>query len=537
MISYELALEKDSISELELNKANIISELEVNRANVILGNGNTEAIWGTIQGDIDNQLDLIEKLDSISESIPDISLLATKEEVDTKANKIDVYTKEEIEKKKYLTFETDPTVPDWAKQPNKPTYNAHEVGALPDTTEIPDISPLATKEELAAGLLDKANKADVYTKSEIDDKGFLTEHQSLEDYALKTDIPDISNLATKDEVSLKANKIDVYDKTEIDEKFLEAGDLYDTKYYDKNTTDSLLAVKANIDDVPTKTSDITNDSGYINDVSDLATKEEISDMLTKTEASLTYQVKGEYLVSADIADLASKAELPTNISQLVNDSGYITTIPEEYITETELEAKGYLTEHQDISSLATKTELATKADTSLLDGKVDIVEGKSLIDDAEIIRLASITNYDDTEVKELIATKANSIDVYTKLESDSKYLTEHQSLDNYALKSEIPDISGLATKQELTNKIDVTTYNADKENLATKTEIPTHVSQLSNDSGYISSIPSEYVTETELASSLSVKADSATVYDKEYIDQKMVIIDEHLDVWDWAEYD
>lgn len=33
--------------------------------------------------------------------------------------------------------ETDPTVPSWAKQPNKPTYTASEVGALPDTTSIP----------------------------------------------------------------------------------------------------------------------------------------------------------------------------------------------------------------------------------------------------------------------------------------------------------------------------------------------------------------------------------------------------------------
>ena len=33
--------------------------------------------------------------------------------------------------------ETDPTVPDWAKNPTKPTYTASEVGALPDTTKIP----------------------------------------------------------------------------------------------------------------------------------------------------------------------------------------------------------------------------------------------------------------------------------------------------------------------------------------------------------------------------------------------------------------
>lgn len=39
--------------------------------------------------------------------------------------------------------ETDPNVPNWAKQPNKPTYTADEVGALPDTTTtLPNPYPL-----------------------------------------------------------------------------------------------------------------------------------------------------------------------------------------------------------------------------------------------------------------------------------------------------------------------------------------------------------------------------------------------------------
>lgn len=80
--------------------------------------------------------------------------------------------------------------------------------------------------------------------------------------------------------------------------------------------------------------------------------------------------------------------VPTNISELTNDAGYITseaitgkqdnivdldtiranaalgatalqTIPDEYVTETELEAKGYLTEHQDISSKAEASDLSS----------------------------------------------------------------------------------------------------------------------------------------------------------------------------------
>ena len=57
-------------------------------------------------------------------------------------------------------------------------------------------------------------------------------------------------------------------------------------------------------------------------------------------------VKGvDYFTEDDIASL----NIPTKTSDLTNDSGYITTIPSEYVTETELEDKGYLT-GKDISN-------------------------------------------------------------------------------------------------------------------------------------------------------------------------------------------
>ena len=55
--------------------------------------------------------------------------------------------------------ETDPTVPDWAKQPTKPKYTATEVGAIPDTTEIPVVPTKVSAFE--------------------NDAGYLTEHQKL----------------------------------------------------------------------------------------------------------------------------------------------------------------------------------------------------------------------------------------------------------------------------------------------------------------------------------------------------------------------
>ena len=64
-----------------------------------------------------------------------------------------------------LAKETDPTVPAWAKQPQKPSYTAQEVGALPESTKIPDkVSDLTND----SGFISKSvnNLANYYTKSQ-----------------------------------------------------------------------------------------------------------------------------------------------------------------------------------------------------------------------------------------------------------------------------------------------------------------------------------------------------------------------------------
>ena len=50
--------------------------------------------------------------------------------------------------------------------------------------------------------------------------------------------------------------------------------------------------------------------------------------------------------SVDWSNVQNKPTIPTKTSQLTNDSGYITSIPDEYITEAELNAKGYATTSQ-----------------------------------------------------------------------------------------------------------------------------------------------------------------------------------------------
>lgn len=141
-----------------------------------------------------------------------------------------------------------------------------------------------------------------------------------------------------------------------------------------------------------------------------------------------------------------------------------------YVTDEELNTKGYLTSHQDIS------------------GKVDKVKGKSLIADTEIERLKGVKNYDDTGIKTELAKKANSIDV-TKEISDKIAEVVSDAPESFNTLKEISDwISGHENDASAMNsaikdnKSAITTLQTDK---ADKTEIPTKVSELENDSSYL----------------------------------------------------
>lgn len=67
-----------------------------------------------------------------------------------------------------------------------------------------------------------------------------------------------------------------------------------------------------------------------------------NDGYTKAESDAKFQPKGEYLTSIP-EEYVTDSEL--------NSKGYLTTIPGEYITESELEAKGYITEHQSLKTI------------------------------------------------------------------------------------------------------------------------------------------------------------------------------------------
>ena len=61
------------------------------------------------------------------------------------------YTSELENDSGFITNETDPTVPAWAKEPTKPTYTAEEVGALPSNTHIPDPTSVVVDRFVSVG--------------------------------------------------------------------------------------------------------------------------------------------------------------------------------------------------------------------------------------------------------------------------------------------------------------------------------------------------------------------------------------------------
>ena len=95
----------------------------------------TLPVWAQIEAKIGD----LDALDTVAKN----NLVAAINEAMTKGGEID---EAEIQRivEEYLAAnppkvtETDPTVPPWAKQPQKPTYTADEVHALPDTYTPPD---------------------------------------------------------------------------------------------------------------------------------------------------------------------------------------------------------------------------------------------------------------------------------------------------------------------------------------------------------------------------------------------------------------
>ena len=195
------------------------------------------------------------------------------------------------------------------------------------------------------------------------------------------------------------------------------------------------------------------------------------DMTSQLENYATKEYVDEAIDGVDVTeqlqDYAKKSDIPsvpTKVSELENDKGYLTEHQslEGLASETYVDNKVSSLVNSAPETLDTLNELAqalgddpnfaTTVSTQI-GKKVDKVEGKSLVDDDEISRLANVDNYNDTELRNLINAKANPSDIPTKvsqLENDSGYLTEHQDISHLAEKDYVDEaINGVDVTEQL----------------------------------------------------------------------------------------
>ena len=183
--------------------------------------------------------------------------------------------------------------------------------------------------ELDESIKTKADKTELVDYLTKDDAA--DQYQTKGDYALKTDIPTKTSELINDSGYLTENQLqdEFALKTDIPTKTSQLTN--DSGYLTEHQSLTDYAKKT---DIPTKTSQLTNDSGYLTEHQDLSEYAKKVDYYTKTETDNKYQLQGDYVtyneMSEELADYAKKTDIPTKTSELINDSGY-------------------LTEHQDIS--------------------------------------------------------------------------------------------------------------------------------------------------------------------------------------------
>lgn len=300
-----------------------------------------------------------------------------------------------------------------------------------NNTVIVDRLDVVTKDELKEALKNVGG---------ITTEGLLTEVKAEEIYAKKSEAVDNTNFElVKNRIlalELKTDKDTVYDDSEVKERLttLENKTSVDlSNYATKQELANVSGSQPLADNLVTK-EDLEN-KHYISDVSNLATKDELQEVRN---------------------------------SQPVVDTSNL-------VTRDELDGKGYLTAHQDLSEYAKKSELYNdsdlKARVEVLEQKTDkdtvyddtplkervmalesrAIEGgtyddKPIRDRLDVLEAKEDkdTKYDDTEVKNRLTELESKPVVDTSVfVTDEKlnskgYLTEHQDLTPYALKSEIP---------------------------------------------------------------------------------------------------
>lgn len=181
----------------------------------------------------------------------------------------------------------------------------------------------------------------------------------------------------------------------------------------------------------------------------------ITERLASKLDTATYNSEKSSFATKDELNSKADASAITDMATQtwVQNQGYLTEVPSNYVTDSELteglagkQDKGDYALKSDLNTLATKEELATKADTSALSSKQDTlvsgtniktINGETILGSGNLVIQSGTSNWDDIQGKPQFAEVATS--------------GNYNDLIN---KPTIPDVSDLATKQEIAGKQD-----------------------------------------------------------------------------------
>lgn len=260
---------------------------------------------------------------------------------------------------------------DKSEIPTVPKNVSAFVNDVPYLTEHQSLTDYATKQWVedkhyitGVDLSDYALKEEIpdingyATEQWVNDQGFLKTHQSLEGYATENWVQSQGYLTQHQDLSDYALKSEIPDISGL------ASETYVSNYtYDKATIDQKVAEGGTFD--PTQYYNKTQTNQLLSEKADTATtysKVEVDSLLfskaNKSDLS-DYYNKSQTDVLLD-EKLDASAYTPTDLTNYYTKSetnSQIDSSTADMATKTWVQNQGYLTEHQDLSSYALKSEI------------------------------------------------------------------------------------------------------------------------------------------------------------------------------------
>lgn len=303
-------------------------------------------------------------------------------------------------------------------------------------------------------------------------------------------------------------------------------------------------------EIPAKTSELVNDSGYITSA-DVKPSEDYEGYALNSENAVNahYASAASYADNAGVApwdgiigkpNLALKSDVPTKTSQLDNDSGYVNEASlSDYVKTDELPSlAGYAKEEYVDQKVEQETLARQRVDStifSIVDNKAWLssvpTKTSQLTNDSGFLSAhQSLSNYYTKEqTDEKIAENQDAYELFSrndqqKIEGDR--LVYRLSADEWinigelALKSDMPSTNGLATQEYVDETVqqEASARQAADQELrasidqkADIDQIPTKTSQLENDSNFLTAHQSlsDYYTKQQTDEAISNALSSA----------------------------